>query len=606
MEFPNPKKFITEDEIRQEIKNLESYNYTIIEEPYIISNMLPDYSVTIKSRSDTSSTQTSANQKKGNDRFPKKYVTPNAQGKRIVLEPYTKLDIISSVYTGDAKSKCRRSDEEYTPLEYWNMHWEELVNDVGEDPEKLDNLLWSEVTGCGNFRPKLMAGAIEYFGAQSVLDFSSGWGDRLIGAISKGIRYVGVDPNPALHKSYEEIINKFAKNKKLYTMIESPFQTAILPEGETFDLVFTSPPYFDLELYATPLESNNLEVWKLLFLYPSLEKAWSRINPGGHMCIIINDYKETKYVNDMVRYVSTFAGAEYLGTHHNDKYTPYLAYAAEKKPDVIVSAQPMWTWKKTGALLVPNPFNPDIVITEHKVNYGSVNVIRDDMLEGSTKQRALYEWIKSYKDTKEFVYAGPDNGHGQLSISIICNALSKKTTLFLQSSTGKNSDLVDRSIKHGAKVYLYTDRLRNVVNEARKYVARTPGSLFIPLGVDTTEYQRLMVKSIKSSFPDDIVVKRMWVTVGSANLLKSLSVVFPDTEFIIVRVGKKVYLDEYPDLESRIVATYDATTKYKFSHNVKESDAPPYPSSKTYDAKMWAYILNDAKDGDFVWNAASY
>jgi hypothetical protein len=588
MEFPHARKFITDDEVSQEIENLSSYVYNISEEPYIISNMLPDYSISMKTG------------------FSKKYVTPNARGKRIILEPYTKLDIISSVYTGDAKSKCKRSDENYTPLEYWELNWQQLVKEVGKDPEKLDNLLWSKITGCGAFRPKLMAGAIEYFGAKSVLDFSSGWGDRLIGAIAKGVRYVGVDPNPALHVPYAEIIDKFAEDKELYTMIQAPFQTAILPEGETFDLIFTSPPYFDLELYATPLESDNLDTWKLLFLYPCLEKAWSRLNPKGYMCIVINDYKRVKYVSDMVRYVSTFAGAEHLGIQYKDKCIPYLAYAAQKEPDVIVSAQPMWTWRKTGALPIPNPFNPDVIITEHNVNYGVVNVVRDDMLEGSTKQRALYEWILSNKDIKEFVYAGPDNGHGQLSISLICHALGKKITLFLQSSTGKNSELVERSIKYGARVHLYTDRLRTVVEEAQKYVDRTPGSLFIPLGVDTAEYQRLMVRAIRTAFPKDIIVKRMWVTVGSANLLKALSVVFPDTKFIIVRVGKKVYLDKYPDLESRIVSTYDATTKYKFSHNVKETEAPPYPSSRTYDAKMWSYIVNDAKNGDFVWNAASY
>lgn len=598
MDYPSAKKFISNDEIYDELEILASYQYTIVEESYFVSNMLSDRSI--------------INGKQ------KLRATPNAQGMCVILETYNKMDDISSVFTGDVRSKCRRSDEKISPLEYWEKNWEKLVRIVGKDTEKLDNILWTKARGCGAFRPKLMAGAIEHFNAKSVLDFSSGWFDRLIGSMAKGVRYVGVDPNPELYKLTQSTIKTLADmlaiNEDLYTMIKSPFQTAILPKNETFDLVFTSPPYFELELYATSIESSNLEVWKSLFLYPSLEKAWSYLNPKGYMCIVINDYgknnKRIKYVNDMVRYVSTLPGAFNLNTQYKDSCVPYLAYAAKKGEGVTVdtfrSAQPMWTWQKTGTVPVRNVYNPTIIISQHTVNNGTVNVIRDDMLEGSTKQRALYNWLLSYGEYSEFVYAGPDNGHGQLSISIICQALGKKATLFLQSSTGKYTALVEKSIKYGAKVHLFAAPLRTVTQEAAMYVDRHPNSLLIPLGADTAEYHRLMVRAINASFPKNIEVKRMWITVGSGGLLKALSVVFPNTKFIAVRVGKAIHLEDYPDLLNRTNVSYDATEKYKFSQSVNESEAPPYPSSSTYDAKMWVYILNNAEDGDYVWNAASY
>src|SRR5258708_2608605 len=117
-----------------------------------------------------------------------------------------------------------------------------------------------------------------------MLDFSAGWGDRLVGAIASDVDlYCGVDPNTGLQKGHSEIIHTFAADKaERFKIIYAPFQTATLPDGVTFDLVFTSPPYFDFEIYTdrdgqSVKDFPHLHEWIVKFLLESIRKSWMRL-----------------------------------------------------------------------------------------------------------------------------------------------------------------------------------------------------------------------------------------------------------------------------------------------------------------------------------------
>jgi hypothetical protein len=87
----------------------------------------------------------------------------------------------------------------------------------------------------------------------------------------------------------------------------------------------------------------------------------------------------------------------------------------------------------------------------------------------------------------------------------------------------------------------------------------------------------------------------MWVVGGSATLLNALYKVFPDTVFKVVQVGKKIWPDQL-DLKRTELFVSDE----KFTDVAKIQ--PPYPTVKTYDAKLWKYVLEHGEDGDYVWN----
>jgi tRNA1(Val) A37 N6-methylase TrmN6 len=171
----------------------------------------------------------------------------------------------------------------------------------------------AEVT---TFRPALAVGFAKEFyadpGAITVLDICSGWGDRMVGFMAAGVaEYIGVDPNADLVPGYtaiEAAMRSALGCKTHVQMITAPFEDAILPSKHTglgksisdgpwrADLIFTSPPYFDLELYSEAKDQSlvknegSFERWFDKFLMTSLRKAWTCLRPGGFMCININNY----------------------------------------------------------------------------------------------------------------------------------------------------------------------------------------------------------------------------------------------------------------------------------------------------------------------------
>ena len=65
-----------------------------------------------------------------------------------------------------------------------------------------------------------------------------------------------------------------------YTVVRTPAQTAEIPEGHTFDLLFTSPPFFNFEIY-TQAEGQSVQEYtastiNLLFVFFSPSRSCSR------------------------------------------------------------------------------------------------------------------------------------------------------------------------------------------------------------------------------------------------------------------------------------------------------------------------------------------
>ena len=82
------------------------------------------------------------------------------------------------------------------------------------------------------------------------------------------------------------------ETRKNFEVIYEPFEKAVLPAGITFDLIFTSPPFFDFEIYSnTPgqavISYPRIDDWLVRFLFYSLRKSWAVLEVGGNMVIHI-------------------------------------------------------------------------------------------------------------------------------------------------------------------------------------------------------------------------------------------------------------------------------------------------------------------------------
>jgi len=150
-------------------------------------------------------------------------------------------------------------------------------------------------TQISSFRPTIAYALIKHYGASSLLDPCAGWGGRMVGAIAAGISYVGIDPSAGTIAGNEGFLVELSRSitpEQPVALLNECAEDVLGSNRDIgkFDLVFTSPPYFDLEHYSTDprqsyLRYPNLELWSREFLQVMLEGSASRLNSGGRVGI---------------------------------------------------------------------------------------------------------------------------------------------------------------------------------------------------------------------------------------------------------------------------------------------------------------------------------
>lgn len=187
----------------------------------------------------------------------------------------------------------------------------------------------------------------------SILDTSAGWGDRLIASyLDENVRrYVGIDPNQNMTPVYDNIVSSlrnYRDKEFTYTIHPTPFEDLENIYNHEFDLMFTSPPYFNIEEYQIEDENraihsryNTIHEFFEGFIVPSMRKIASMVKVGGLIMIIISDtglYKLTRYF-DLACSAAGFTFIElipyrvvYDGKEENPQYI--LVYQNEMRESI--------------------------------------------------------------------------------------------------------------------------------------------------------------------------------------------------------------------------------------------------------------------------------
>lgn len=205
------------------------------------------------------------------------------------------------------------------------MYNKTLINDkVYYSNNKLSNFKKAiDLSGAGYFKKatqfpiKIMRNLLDEFTKPGDLyyDPCCGWGMRMLVAAEKGVKYVGNDINQDLVKKLREF------GQDINTIKE--FNHAILPQGsEIFvpqlenqvDFVFTSPPYFDLEVYkgSENLKETSYELWLETFIRPMLENCFKYIKDDKYVAINIKNGKKNMLYDD-TRAIGEQVGFKFVG-----------------------------------------------------------------------------------------------------------------------------------------------------------------------------------------------------------------------------------------------------------------------------------------------------
>lgn len=132
------------------------------------------------------------------------------------------------------------------------------------------------------FRPAVAKYVYQTYAPGGVVwDPCAGYGGRLMGALAAGVeRYVATDVEPETVEG----------NQALAQALGLPDRCSIhLERAERFDpgpvdLVFTSPPYLDLEIYGSAPRPSPSR-WVSEFLAPVVRRAAQRLREGGHLVL---------------------------------------------------------------------------------------------------------------------------------------------------------------------------------------------------------------------------------------------------------------------------------------------------------------------------------
>jgi predicted transcriptional regulator/SAM-dependent methyltransferase len=180
----------------------------------------------------------------------------------------------------------------------------------------------------------------------STLDFSSGYGGRLLGfmASSHNSFYVGVEPNT---KSYEglksirdeccEFFEEVAPDS--INFIHAPFEDVSDSfKDNSFDLVFSSPPYFGLEIYSDEETQSfsrypEYSSWLYNFWFFIIKESFRVLKPGGVLVYTIGNYEDYTLVEDTLKYIecTKFEPLEFDSLSYKNVFS-----STEKKETVFV------------------------------------------------------------------------------------------------------------------------------------------------------------------------------------------------------------------------------------------------------------------------------
>jgi|TARA_B100000287_G_scaffold35824_1_gene33003 hypothetical protein len=155
-----------------------------------------------------------------------------------------------------------------------------------------------------NFRPTAAKVIYETYGGDGVVwDMSTGWGGRLIGALSTSNikKYIGTDPSTVAYEGACKIKEDFSYIKKEVELHK--LGSEVFKPKEKVDLCFTSPPYFDTEKYSDEDTQSYLKYpeeqkWINGFLFKTIENCYESLKKNGYLLLNIANTSSGKNIEE--------------------------------------------------------------------------------------------------------------------------------------------------------------------------------------------------------------------------------------------------------------------------------------------------------------------
>lgn len=220
----------------------------------------------------------------------------------------------TDTYSFQERMKCKKEGSKFSPSDYAKKKKVSL------------SVARAKMGECTLHPVPMILAVLDLFKPKKWFDPTSGWGDRLRGALLANVpMYVGVDSNPGMVKPYENIVKAYSDSTTKVQMISSRIQDIKL--STMFDLVFTSPPFFTAEAYKGATDWKSLDHFYDEFLEPFLNVCYDHLLVNGNLVLYIEKADPMR----MIEFIQQmFPSMKYEGVFYYAGGTPRPYYVWKK------------------------------------------------------------------------------------------------------------------------------------------------------------------------------------------------------------------------------------------------------------------------------------
>ena len=165
-------------------------------------------------------------------------------------------------------------------------------------------------TRIANFRPTVAKALITHYSTSGshVFDFSAGFGGRLLGALALDRHYIAVDPARSQVRGLRRMVKATRRVCRGTAEVHQTCAEVLMPTlpSHSVDLVFSSPPYFDLERYSTERTQSYIRYptydrWRDQFLSVVIREAHRMLRRGGFLVLNVSNTHRCPVASDAYR-----------------------------------------------------------------------------------------------------------------------------------------------------------------------------------------------------------------------------------------------------------------------------------------------------------------
>lgn len=181
------------------------------------------------------------------------------------------------------------------------------INKNADDGSIRCALKWANAKRVSNFRPTAAMAIYDRFlpgDGGVVYDPSMGYGGRILGAMSckKVLKYIGTEPYTKTFMGLKNFVSEFNFQNRTQLIQDGSENSNKYIKNNSVDLVFTSPPYFNCEIYA----DDDSQSW---VKYPD-KKSWINGFAKDTMTNCKNMLKKNGYIIINIANVITYKDLE--------------------------------------------------------------------------------------------------------------------------------------------------------------------------------------------------------------------------------------------------------------------------------------------------------